>query len=73
MQTIRVYFAEQARTATLDAGQTVREYVRHLKRDGDTYLASTRQDYLALRPYEHSPAHVASEPQPPAAEDKAGD
>lgn len=63
-RTIRVYFAEQARTADIDVGEHVLAYVRQLNRVDGVYMASTRGDYLALRPYEHSEPHTVSEPEP---------
>lgn len=47
-KTFRVYFAETAQhTQILQCEETLK-YVRQLKRDEGTYLASTRADYLAL-------------------------
>lgn len=56
--THRVYFAEQARFAYIDRGPEIDTYVRQLKCDNGTYLATTRADYLALRPYEYSEPHT---------------
>lgn len=50
-RTARVYFAETARTRTVQLTPEVWRKLRELKKDGDTYMASTRNDYLALRPY----------------------
>jgi len=55
--TLRVYYAEQARSAYVLRTATTLDYVRHLKCDGGTYLASTRADYLALRVHEVSEPH----------------
>jgi hypothetical protein len=49
--TVRVYFAETARTRNVQVTPEVWRKLRELKKDGDTYMASTRNDYLALRPY----------------------
>jgi hypothetical protein len=57
LNTIRVYFAEQARYAYIIRGTHTDDYIRQLKWDNGTYLASTRADYLALRPYEYSEPH----------------
>jgi len=50
--TVRVYFAEQARYAIVIWNETTANRLRQLKKDGDTYLASTADDLRALRPHE---------------------
>lgn len=49
---VKVYFAEVARTADIAWNKTTSAHLNQLKRDQGVYLASTREDYLALRPHE---------------------
>lgn len=51
-KTIRVYFAEVARHAVVLSSEETRSYVRQLSLDRGVYMASTRHDYLMLRPWE---------------------
>lgn len=52
-ETIRVYFAEIARFASVVLDHRTKGALDVLKRDQNgIYIASTRADYLALRPYE---------------------
>lgn len=52
MQTTRVYFSESAATLTIELTEETRKYLRQLAKVDGVYMASTRNDYLALRPYE---------------------
>lgn len=56
--TVRVFFAHQARTAEIEIGPFVREYLSQLQCVDGVYLASTRADFIALRPYEYSIPHT---------------
>jgi hypothetical protein len=56
--TVRVFFAHQARIADIEIGPRVRKYLNQLKRVDGVYLAATRADYLALRPYEYCIHHT---------------
>ena len=49
---VKVYFAEFARTADIAWNATTSPYLNRLKCDQGVYLASTREDYLKLRPHE---------------------
>jgi hypothetical protein len=55
--TFKVYFAEQARHAYIVRGEFTNNYIRQLKCDNGTHLATTRADYISLRPYEYSEPH----------------
>lgn len=50
-KTVRVYFAETAKTRNVQVTPEVWRKLRELKKTGDTYYATTRNDYVALRPY----------------------
>ena len=58
--TVRVFFAHQARTADIEIGSggEVRKYLNQLKCVDGVYLASTRADFIALRPYEYCIHHT---------------
>lgn len=49
---VRVYFAEMARYATVEWNEVTRGQLAQLVRRDGVYLASTRGDYLVLRPHE---------------------
>lgn len=51
----RVYFAETARYALIAWNDETRVRLGELVQRDGVYLASTRADYLALRPYERLP------------------
>lgn len=58
--TLHVYFAEQARHARVDRNETTLKYMRQLRCEAGCYMATTRADYLTLRPHEVSEPHTVS-------------
>jgi len=60
MTTIRVYFAENTTYAYIERSETTLDYVRSLTCCDGMYLASTREDYLALRPFKVCKNHTTS-------------
>lgn len=49
--TVRVYFSHTGKTMRVQLTPEVWRKLHELKKTDDTYYATTRNDYLALRPY----------------------